>query len=155
MEAIANVVMNRLGHDGFPDTVCSVVKQGHEQGQCQFSWWCDGRSDSAFEEDPYKISKEIARRALNLQLTDATGGALYFHHRNVNPKWAPAVPQDGRNRRVRVLQAARRRRTLVPHIGQIVKPHEYQDADEYADANQQTGGRDGPEESMTHGYGTV
>jgi spore germination cell wall hydrolase CwlJ-like protein len=89
MEAIANVVMNRLGHDGFPDTVCSVVKQGHEQGQCQFSWWCDGRSDSAFEEDPYKISKEIARRALNLQLTDATGGALYFHHRNVNPKWAP------------------------------------------------------------------
>jgi spore germination cell wall hydrolase CwlJ-like protein len=89
MEAIANVVMNRLGHDGFPDTVCSVVKQGHEQGQCQFSWWCDGRSDSAFEEDPYKISKEIARRALNLQLTDKTGGALYFHHRNVNPNWAP------------------------------------------------------------------
>jgi spore germination cell wall hydrolase CwlJ-like protein len=89
MEAIANVVMNRLGHDGFPDTVCGVVKQGHEQGLCQFSWWCDGRSDSAFEEDPYKVSKEIARRALNLQLTDATGGALYFHHRDVNPNWAP------------------------------------------------------------------
>jgi spore germination cell wall hydrolase CwlJ-like protein len=88
MEAIANVVMNRLGHQGYPDTVCAVVKQGHEQGQCQFSWWCDGRSDSAFEEDPYKTSKEIARRALNLQLTDQTGGALYFHHRNVNPAWA-------------------------------------------------------------------
>ncbi len=65
-----------------------MVKQGHEQGLCQFSWWCDGRSDSAFEEDPYKISKEIARRALNLQLTDRTGGALYFHHLNVNPGWA-------------------------------------------------------------------
>jgi spore germination cell wall hydrolase CwlJ-like protein len=88
MEAIANVVMNRLGHQGYPDTVCAVVKQGQEQGQCQFSWWCDGRSDSAFEEDPYKSSKEIARRALNLQLTDQTGGALYFHHRNVNPAWA-------------------------------------------------------------------
>ena len=55
-----------------------VVKQGHEQGQCQFSWWCDGRSDSAFEEDPYKISKEIARRALNLQLTDRNGGRAVF-----------------------------------------------------------------------------
>ena len=88
MEAIASVVMNRLRHGGFPDTVCSVVKQGHEQGLCQFSWWCDGRSDSAFEEDPYKVSKEIARRALNLQLPDRTVGALYFHHRNVNPGWA-------------------------------------------------------------------
>jgi spore germination cell wall hydrolase CwlJ-like protein len=88
MEAIASVVMNRLGHNGYPDTVCAVVKQGHEQGKCQFSWWCDGRTDSAFEEDPYKISKEIARRALNLQLTDQTGGALYFHHRDVNPTWA-------------------------------------------------------------------
>ncbi len=88
MEAIANVVMNRLGHQGYPDTVCAVVKQGQEQGQCQFSWWCDGRSDSAFEENPYKSSKEIARRALNLQLTDQTGGALYFHHRDVNPAWA-------------------------------------------------------------------
>ncbi len=28
MEAVANVVMNRLGHEGFPDTVCAVVKQG-------------------------------------------------------------------------------------------------------------------------------
>jgi spore germination cell wall hydrolase CwlJ-like protein len=88
MKAIANVVMNRLGHDGFPDTVCGVVKQGHEQGLCQFSWWCDGRSDHAWEEDPYKISKEIARRALNLQLTDLTGGALYFHHRDVDPRWS-------------------------------------------------------------------
>ncbi len=88
MEAIANVVMNRLGHDGFPDTICRVVKQGHEQGACQFSWWCDGRSDHAREDDPYAIAKEISRKALNLQLTDRTGGALYFHQRTVNPSWA-------------------------------------------------------------------
>jgi spore germination cell wall hydrolase CwlJ-like protein len=29
--------MNRLGHKGFPNTICGVVKQGHEQGACQFS----------------------------------------------------------------------------------------------------------------------
>jgi len=88
MEAVASVVMNRLGHEGFPNTVCAVVRQGNEQGACQFSWWCDGRSDQAKEDDSYAIAKEIARRALNLQLTDRTGGALYFHHRNVMPSWS-------------------------------------------------------------------
>ena len=88
MEAIASVVMNRLGHDGFPDTVCGVVKQGHEQGQCQFSWWCDGRSDSAFEEDPYKIFEGDRAPGAEPPTNGRTGGALYFHHRNVNPNWA-------------------------------------------------------------------
>jgi spore germination cell wall hydrolase CwlJ-like protein len=32
MEAIASVVMNRLGHKGFSNTICGVVKQGHEPG---------------------------------------------------------------------------------------------------------------------------
>ncbi|MBM6446753.1 MULTISPECIES: cell wall hydrolase [Pseudomonas] len=88
MEAVANVVMNRLGHEGFPDTVCAVVKQGSETKSCQFSWWCDGKPDSAQEEAPYAIAKEIARKALNKQLPDHTGGALYFHDRTVKPDWA-------------------------------------------------------------------
>ena len=88
MEAIANVVMNRLGHKGFPNTICGVVRQGHEQGACQFSWWCDGRSDDAEEEEPYSKAKEIARKALNRQLKDRSGGALYFHHRKVTPNWS-------------------------------------------------------------------
>ena len=88
MEAVASVVMNRLGHEGFPDTVCGVVKQGVETRACQFSWWCDGRSDQVQEEGEYTEAKEIARKALNQQLKDRTKGALYFHDRNVNPSWA-------------------------------------------------------------------
>jgi len=88
MEAIANVVMNRLGHEGFSNTICEVVMQGREQGACQFSWWCDGRSDDAEEEKSYAIAKEIARKALNRQLTDRTGGALYFHQRKATPSWS-------------------------------------------------------------------
>jgi len=88
MEAIANVVMNRLGHDGFPKTICEVVRQGREQGSCQFSWWCDGRSDRAREDESYATAKEVARKALNRQLTDRTAGALYFHHRKATPDWA-------------------------------------------------------------------
>ncbi|MDY7564986.1 cell wall hydrolase [Pseudomonas sp. RTC3] len=88
MEAVASVVMNRLGHEGFPDTVCAVVKQGSEKHACQFSWWCDGRSDQVEEDAPYAIAKEIARKALNQELTDRTHGAMYFHGKNVSPDWA-------------------------------------------------------------------
>lgn len=88
MEAVASVVMNRLGHEGFPDKVCAVVKQGSETKNCQFSWWCDGRSDQVQEETRYTLAKEIARKALNKQLNDRTHGAMYFHDKNVKPDWA-------------------------------------------------------------------
>jgi spore germination cell wall hydrolase CwlJ-like protein len=87
MEAVANVVMNRLEQEGFPKTICEVVTQGREQGACQFSWWCDGRMDDAEDEESYAIAKEIARNALNRQLPDRTGGALYFHHGEATDDW--------------------------------------------------------------------
>lgn len=88
MKVVANVVMNRVGHEGFPETVCGVVKQGQEKNTCQFSWWCDGRPDDAKEDESYVIAKEITRKALNRQLEDKTNGALYFHHRKVSPVWS-------------------------------------------------------------------
>jgi spore germination cell wall hydrolase CwlJ-like protein len=88
MEAVANVVMNRLGQQNFPDTICAVVREGSEQGACQFSWWCDGRSDAAEDEKSYAIAKEIARKALNKQLPDRTAGALYFHNSSVTTDWS-------------------------------------------------------------------
>lgn len=90
MAAVASVVLNRLVSEGFPDTICGVVKQGVESKACQFSWWCDGRPDQVEEPQRYGIAKEIARKALNQQLKDSTGGALYFHDRNVRPDWAKA-----------------------------------------------------------------
>ncbi|WP_262927336.1 cell wall hydrolase [Phytohalomonas tamaricis] len=87
MAAVANVVMNRLRHEQFPKTVCEVVTQGSEQGRCQFSWWCDGRSDDAQEEAAYTLAKEIARQALNQQLPDRTDDAVYFQNRHASPSW--------------------------------------------------------------------
>ncbi|WAH56285.1 cell wall hydrolase [Pseudomonas silvicola] len=88
MAAVANVVLNRLGHEGFPGTVCEVVKQGADKKVCQFSWWCDGRSDDVQEPERYSVAKEVARKALNQELPDRTRGAMYFHDRQVKPEWA-------------------------------------------------------------------
>ena len=98
MSAVASVVLNRLGHEGFPDTICGVVKQGVETKACQFSWWCDGRPDQVEEEQRYDVAKEIARKALNQQLKDRTGGALYFHDRKVHPDWAKAYRKTAETR---------------------------------------------------------
>lgn len=88
MESVANVVMNRLADESFPNTLCEVVKQGSEQSPCQFSWWCDGKPDEIVEGDAYEVAREVARQALNQELPDHTGGALYFHDRTVHPPWA-------------------------------------------------------------------
>jgi spore germination cell wall hydrolase CwlJ-like protein len=46
------------------------------------------RASQTREDESYAIAKEIARKALNRQLTDRTGGALYFHQRKATPSWS-------------------------------------------------------------------
>src|SRR4051812_8628015 len=39
--AVAHVIVNRSKDPEFPDSICSVVRDG-----CQFSYQCDGRSET-------------------------------------------------------------------------------------------------------------
>ncbi|MGQ4878606.1 cell wall hydrolase [Billgrantia sp. LNSP4103-1] len=94
-EAVANVVLNRLEHEAHPDTICEVVTEGSEQGACQFSWWCDGRTDEVTEEDAFDTARKVARRALNQELDDRTQGARFFHDRSVMPGWSQEFRQTG------------------------------------------------------------
>jgi spore germination cell wall hydrolase CwlJ-like protein len=88
MEAVANVVMNRVADEAFPDTVCAVVTQGQDGGPCQFSWWCDGNPEDVEEPESYALTTDVARRALNQELPDHTDGSLYFHGLDAEPDWA-------------------------------------------------------------------
>ena len=53
---------------------------------------------AVMEVQRYDIAKEIARKALNQQLKDSTGGALYFHDRNVHPDWAKTYRKTAETR---------------------------------------------------------
>ena len=86
----AQVVLNRVESARFPSTICGVVKQRNSRG-CQFSWWCDGRSDRPREKGAWKRAKAVAARALEGLEVDATGGATHYHSHAVSPYWAPSM----------------------------------------------------------------
>jgi spore germination cell wall hydrolase CwlJ-like protein len=106
--AVAWVVMNRMRSERFPDTVCGVVYQARTsrwhrentgkivpiRNQCQFSWYCDGKSDKVYELDKFEDVRDIAKRVVSNdrrqynKLTDITEGALWYHADYVNPKWS-------------------------------------------------------------------
>ena len=54
--AVAHVTLNRVKHPKYPNNICDVVQQAKYYtnwrgkqtpviGLCQFSWYCDGKSD--------------------------------------------------------------------------------------------------------------
>jgi spore germination cell wall hydrolase CwlJ-like protein len=87
MRAVASVVLNRVDHPEFPDTVCGVVKQGGESPPCQFSWWCDGRSDRPVDARAWATATRIAEHALREPPSDVTRGALFFHNAAIERPW--------------------------------------------------------------------
>lgn len=86
--AIAAVVLNRAADPEFPDTPCDVVRQGGVEPPCQFSWWCDGRSDAPAEGDAWIRALVIADEMVENPALDPTEGATYFHNVGVSPKWS-------------------------------------------------------------------
>lgn len=95
--AVAHVVMNRVAHPGFADSVCGVVKQGGGRGpSCQFSWYCDGLSDQPREAERWAEARALARAVYWGESVDVTGGALYFHATHVSPRWREAFRRGER-----------------------------------------------------------
>ena len=87
MRAVASVVLNRVAHPQFPNTVCGVVTQGGENPPCQFSWWCDGNSDRPTEPQAWRLARQIAQDALAKRPSDRTRGALFFHNASIATPW--------------------------------------------------------------------
>jgi N-acetylmuramoyl-L-alanine amidase len=87
MIAVGWTILNRVKSREFPSTPCKVVRQGGEQPPCQFSWWCDGRSDRPREQRSWKLAQNIASELLLDPPPDPTDGSLFFHHTNVKPAW--------------------------------------------------------------------
>ena len=97
--AVAQVTMNRVKHDWFPDTVCNAVKQGYSKGlgKCQFSWYCDGKSDWPTNMDAWVESQHVAYNMMTYgDFVGITEGATHYHAKYVSPDWSRHFTLIGR-----------------------------------------------------------
>ena len=111
--AVAQVVKNRVESPMFPDTICEVIYQAKEhyqswysgeiipkRGMCQFSWYCDGKSDEPEDSKTWIASMQLAHRIIKgdkYDITiadfDITEGALWYHADYVRPYWSAHLNQ--------------------------------------------------------------
>lgn len=96
MLAVGFVVKNRAAHSEFPNTVCQVVRQGGERPPCQFSWWCDGKSDRPRDWAAWQATLRLAGDVLAYRERDPTRGALFFHHVGLKNPWHRKRPRTVR-----------------------------------------------------------
>lgn len=96
MLLVAEVTMNRVEHDKFPDTICSVVYQGRKdkngnmiRHKCQFSWYCDGRSDKPKNKVVWSATLQLAKDILDGKIELLNSGATHY----LNPEKVDRMPR--------------------------------------------------------------
>ena len=88
MRAVTQVVLNRVRHRAFPNSVCGVVFQGAgRRTGCQFSFTCDGSMRGRVNRAAWNRAREIASSALSGAVYAAVGNATHFHTTGVSPQW--------------------------------------------------------------------
>ncbi|WP_156841560.1 cell wall hydrolase [Novosphingobium aquimarinum] len=90
--AVAQVVLNRVAHAAYPNTVCGVVYQGSERTTgCQFSFTCDGSLARKPSPMFWYRARAVADAALAGAVFAPVGLATHYHTVQVHPYWAPSL----------------------------------------------------------------
>lgn len=93
--AVGIVTLKRVQHSKFPDSICGVVqhtRHRHADGfpvrnMCQFSWYCDGKSDRPVDTEAYETAVRVADALLDPEnsIVDFTYGADHYHANYIAP----------------------------------------------------------------------
>jgi hypothetical protein len=91
--AVAQVVLNRVRHPAWPNTVCGVVYQGPMRagGGCQFTFTCDGSLARRPGGEPWLRARRLAAEALAGRIYAPVGLSTHYHTNYVFPAWAPRL----------------------------------------------------------------
>lgn len=104
--AVAEVVMYRVMHDDFPDSICSVVKAGVYpkwdlrrempiKYKCAYSWFCDRKPDVVLDIDAFETAIEVAKNVvLDPGYVPILSYALFYHADYVEPYWAKEMTEQ-------------------------------------------------------------
>lgn len=87
--AVAQVILNRVRHPDYPDSVCGVVYQGAMRagGGCQFTFTCDGAMARRPVPAIWARAQGYARQALAGRAFGDVGYATHYHTFEVWPHW--------------------------------------------------------------------
>ena len=93
--AVAQVILNRVRHPAYPNTVCGVVFEGAQRSTgCQFSFTCTG----ALRRTPMPVywerARAVAAQALNGYVYAPVGLALNYHANYVVPNWSSSLVKN-------------------------------------------------------------
>lgn len=93
--AVAQVVLNRVRHPAWPDSVCGVVYQGPMRagGGCQFTFTCDGALAFRPGGESWARARRLAAEALAGRVYAPAAQATHYHTWQVAPAWAPRLQQ--------------------------------------------------------------
>ena len=91
--AVAQVVLNRVRHPAWPNSVCGVVYQGPMRagGGCQFTFTCDGSLARRPGGEPWLRARRLAAEALAGRTFAPVGLSTHYHANYVFPAWAPRL----------------------------------------------------------------
>jgi spore germination cell wall hydrolase CwlJ-like protein len=90
--AVAQVVLNRLRHPAYPNSVCGVVFQGSERSTgCQFTFTCDGALARTPNAAIWSRARSVAAAALAGSVYAPVGWATHYHTNWVVPYWSSSL----------------------------------------------------------------
>jgi hypothetical protein len=90
--AVAQVILNRMRHPTYPNSVCGVIYQGSERATgCQFSYSCDGSMARIPAQAAWLRAQRVASQALAGSVYAPVGMATHYHATYVYPYWAPSL----------------------------------------------------------------
>lgn len=91
--AVAQVVLNRVRHPAWPNSVCGVVYQGPARpgGGCQFTFTCDGSLRFRAYGEDWARARRLAAEALAGRVHAPVGLSTFYHANYVLPAWAPRL----------------------------------------------------------------
>lgn len=93
--AVAQVVLNRVRHPAFPNSVCGVVYEGSTRATgCQFTFTCDGSLSRQPDSDGWRRAYKVAEEALSGSVYAPVGWATHYHADYVLPTWASMMAKN-------------------------------------------------------------
>jgi hypothetical protein len=95
--AVAEVILNRVDTESYPNSVCGVIQQGQsKRNGCQFSFICDGKVEHIGDRETFEELGKVAWVMLEGKPRILTGKATHYHAASVMPGWAKRLVRTAR-----------------------------------------------------------